>query len=267
LVLPAGVKLKYFLEGPAAAGACRLESGPDDLIVHAQCNGDEGNGSGGVGVGHFTPALINEGDGNGGGGGCNFDPALNHKIKIFLQKIPGRCVDGKYFMRKWLEMHGVPFGWLPPGVKLKNYLEGPQAAGACRLEMRKISNGEMILMVHAPGGEQGGAPPANTSVDDATLTPGQKVKAQGNPIICFDGFRDEVSIPFEDTRRLVADASPKPQPAPKPRPIVTSSPYQPRSGHTTAGNARAEVTASNGAEAAENIRSWSELTPEFLTNR
>jgi hypothetical protein len=53
-------------------------------------------------------------------------------------------------------MHGVPLGWLPPGVKLKNYLEGPQAAGACRLEMRKISNGEMILMVHAPGGEQGG---------------------------------------------------------------------------------------------------------------
>ena len=103
----------------------------------------------------ISPIRFGGSDGGKGrseGGGGNFTPALNntyHLIKKLLLETPERCIDGKYFKPMWSKRYGTDLV-LPDGVKLKQYLEDAEAAGACRIEMRKMPNGPDDLFVHAP---------------------------------------------------------------------------------------------------------------------
>ena len=79
---------------------------------------------------------------------------INFKIKMLLLGTPGHYINGSDFKPKWQKFYGTDLV-LPKGAKLRQFLKGPEVAGACRLEMCKMPNGTNSLTVHAPADGEG----------------------------------------------------------------------------------------------------------------
>ena len=103
----------------------------------------------------FSHGAGGEGGGKGRGD-ANLVPNDTYlKMKALLLEVPMRCIAGANFMLKWRKKHGADL-FLPKNVNLQRFLKDAETAGACRLEMRKMSKGPDSLIVHAPG-DGGGA--------------------------------------------------------------------------------------------------------------
>ena len=179
------------------------------------------------------PATSGSDDSGGednGAGGSNLTPALAdiyHQIKMLLLGAPGRCIDGKDFRGKWRERYGTDLV-LPGGVRLKAFLEGAEAAGACRLQMLPMPNGPASLMVRAPrqGESQSQAASLGATSAETVYKANDRVQAkwestshtwknatvmsippEGDPFIWFDGFDDAKRIPWDRIRPLKPSTS------------------------------------------------------------
>jgi len=172
-------------------------------------------------------------DTNGGDGGGNITRTRNgteYKIKMLLLGATGYCIDGKDFKRKWRERYGADLV-LPHGVRLKAYLEGFEAAGACRIEMRPMPKGPVGLLVHAPRESNGQGQAVLGTSPGVVYEVGDRVIAKysstsrtwklatvmntpqkGDPFIWFDGYDDAIRIPLERIRKLQAEPSTPQQP-------------------------------------------------------
>ena len=230
-------------EGGEGKGGGTFTPAPNDDSFDDGGKGSEGGDEGGEGNNgdNFTSVLPgdncgNSGEGsnssdrreedNEGGGGGTFTPALNNtyrNVKMLLLEAPGLFVDGTDFKGKWRERYGTDLA-LAPGVKLKAFLKGAEAAGACRLEMRETRKGPAILVVHAPGEEAQDQVASRTSAE-LVYEVGYRVQAkrtptspwenatvwstppEGGPMLLFNGYFDAVCIPLERIRKIQVEAS------------------------------------------------------------